>query len=122
MKFDINGTFYEFDLNHVPVRDAMRLKVATGMNWKPFLQSIDDYDPDCLLAVAWVVLTRAGVINAAGVPLKLADVPDFDLSTFLVGEQDVEEPDGEADPPTAPSSPSGITPDSTSPEPSTITD
>ena len=122
MKLDINGTFYEFDLNHVPVRDAMRLKVATGMNWKPFLQSIDDYNPECLLALAWVVLTRAGVKDAAGEPLKLADVPDFDLSTFLVEEQDVEEPDGEADPPTVPSSPSGITAGSTSAEPSTTTD
>ncbi len=114
MKLDINGTFYEFDLNHVPVRDAMMLKTATGMNWKPFLQSIDDYDPECLLALAWVVLTRAGVKGADDQPLKLADVPDFDMSTFLVEEQ---EPDGEADPPTALSSPSGITVGSTSPEP-----
>jgi len=120
-KFDINGTKYEFDLDHVSVRDAMMLKTATGMNWKPFLQAVGDYDPACAVALAWVLLTRAGVKGADGQPLKLADVPDFDLSKFVEDDEEDAEPD-EADPTTVPSSPSGITPDSTSPEPSTITD
>jgi hypothetical protein len=114
VKLNINGTFYDWDWGHVPIRDAMMLKTATGMNMTPFARSFDDLDPECLLAVAWVVLTRAGVKAADGTPLKLADVPDFDLNTFVALEPDEPDPTGGGTEP-------GATPDSIPPEPSTAT-
>ena len=111
-KFNINGAWYEYDLEHPLIRDAMMLKTATGMNWKPFLQSMGQYDPECLLAFAWLLLTRAGVKGADGEALKLAEVPDFDIGEFdAVADEPVDPTIGE------PSSPNGITADSTSPEP-----
>ena len=121
MKLNINGTFYEWDWARVPIRDAMMLKTATKMNMVPFTQAFNDVDPACFTALAWLLLTRAGVKGPSGAPIQLADVPDFDLLEFLNPEQDVEEPDDAADPTTGSFSPSGITPDSTSPELSTVT-
>jgi hypothetical protein len=59
------------------------------------------------------------VTGPDGEPLKLADV-DFDIAEFLEAAEP-EEPDDEADPPMLSSSPSGITPDSTSPDLSSVT-
>ena len=120
-KYNINGAMYEYDLDRPSVRDAMMLKTATKMNMVPFTQAFNDVDPACFTALAWLLLTRAGVKGPAGEPIQLADVPDFDLLEFLNPEQDVEEPDDAADPTTGSSSPSGIAPDSTSPELSTVT-
>jgi hypothetical protein len=116
MKLNINGTVYDWDMDHITARDAMMLKTATGFNLKPFVQALTDVDPDCMIALAWVVQTQAGVKGTDGEPLKLADV-DFDLGAFLV-----QEPEDEADPTVGGlSSGNGATPDSTSPEPSTST-
>jgi len=122
-KYNINGAMYEFDLAQPSVRDAMMLKTATGMNMTPFTAAFQDVDPNCFVALAWVLLTKAGVKRPDGQPIQLADVPDFDMLEFLNPEQDDEEPDGEddeepdgeADPTTGNSSPSGTTADSTSP-------
>ena len=117
MKFDINGTIYEYDMEHVSVRDAMMLKGATGFNLRPFSQALGDLDPDCMAALAWVIQTKAGVKGADGDPLKLADV-DFDMTAFLAEELE----EDEADPTTGGlSSGNGATPDSTSPEPASTT-
>ena len=120
-KYNINGTVYEYDLDRPSVRDAMMLKTATKMNMVPFTQAFNDVDPACFTALAWLLLTRAGVKGPTGEPIQLAEVPDFDLLEFLNPGQDDEEPDGEEDPTTGNSSPSGITPDSTSPPLSTVT-
>jgi hypothetical protein len=121
-KYNINGVMYEYDLGRPSVRDAMMLKTATKMNMMPFTQAFNDLDPECHVALAWLLLTKAGVKGPTGEPLKLAEVPDFDMYDFIRdGELDVEEPDDEADPTTGNSSPSGITPDSTSLELSTST-
>jgi hypothetical protein len=114
VKLNINGTFYEWDWAHVPIRDAMMLKTATGMNMTPFARSFDDLDPECLLAVAWVVLIKAGVKGADGQPIKRDDI-DFDLNTFIA--DDNAEPD-----PTGGGTESGVSLDSIPPEPSTATD
>jgi hypothetical protein len=122
-KYNINGAFYEYDVERPTVRDAMMLKTATKMNMVPFTQALNDADPACFTALAWLLLTKAGVTGPAGEPIKLAEVPDFDMLEFLNVDQDEDgEPDGEADPPTVPSSPSGTTADSTPPEPSPTTD
>jgi len=92
------------------------------MNMAPFAQAFQDADPGCFQALAWLLLTKAGVKGPGGEPIQLAEVPDFDLLEFLNPEQDVEEPDDAADPTTGSFSPSGITPDSTPPEPSTSMD
>ena len=113
-KYNINGAFYEYDIERPMVLDAMMLKTATKMNMVPFTQALNDADPACFTALAWLLLTKAGVKGPAGEPIKLAEVPDFDMYEFLNFEQDDEEPDGEAGPPTVPFSPSGTTPDSTS--------
>jgi hypothetical protein len=120
-KYNINGTVYEYDLGRPTVRDAMQLKTATKMNMMPFTQAFNELDPECQVALAWLLLTKAGVKGPTGEPIQLAEVPDFDVYDFISDEQDDEEPDGEADPPTISSSPSGITPDSTSPDPSSVT-
>jgi hypothetical protein len=120
-KYIINGAVYEYDLARPTVADATMLKTATKMNMQPFGQALNELDPACFTALAWVLLTKAGVKGPGGEPIQLAEVPDFDMHDFLNPEQDDEEPDDEADPPTSSSSPSGITPDSTSPEPVTIT-
>jgi hypothetical protein len=117
-KYNINGVMYEYDLDRISVRDAMMLKVETGMNLVPFSRGLGDFDPECVQAMAWLIQTTAGVKGPDGQPPKRADL-DFDLLAFFADEDDVEEPDDEADPPTEPSSPSGITPDSTSPGPET---
>ncbi len=103
-KYNINGAMYEYDLDRPSVRDAMMLKTATGMNMTPFTQAFNDADPAVFQAFAWLLLKRAGVKGTDGY------------------EQDDEEPDDAADPTTDSFSPSGITPDSTSPEPSTSMD
>ena len=119
MKLNINGTVYEYDLDHISVRDAMMLKTATGMNLRPFSQAIGDLDAEALVALAWLVLTRAGVKGADGQPLTLADVPDFDMLQFL---QEEEPSEPEEDPTTGElNSGNGATPDSTSPAQSTTT-
>lgn len=115
MKLDINGTIYEYDIDHVGVRDAMALKTATGLNLRPFSVGLNEWDPDCMAALAWLVQTQAGVKGADGQPLKLADV-DFDMLAFFV-EVDVPEP---VDP--TPGEDSTSPKDSTSPELSTSTD
>jgi len=120
-KYNINGTVYEYDLDRPTVRDAMQLKTATKMNMAPFTQAFNDVDPACFTALAWLLLTRAGVKGPTGEPIQLAEVPDFDILEFLNPGQDDEEPDAEADPPIGGSSPRGITPDSTSPPLSTVT-
>src|SRR6266571_7533832 len=120
-KYNINGAMYEYDLDRPSVRDAMMLKTATGMNMVPFTQAFNDVDPACFTALAWLLLTRAGVKGPSGAPIQLDDVPDFDLLEFLNPEQDVEESDGEVDPTIGSFSPSGIAPDSMSPELSTVT-
>ena len=120
-KYNINGAMYEYDLDRPSVRDAMLLKTATKMNMVPFTQAFNDVDPACFTALAWLLLTRAGVKGPSGAPIQLADVPDFDLLEFLNPEQDVEESDGEVDPTIGSFSPSGIAPDSMSPELSTVT-
>jgi hypothetical protein len=124
VKLNINGTFYEWDWAHVPIRDAMMLKTATGMNMTPLARSFDDLDPECLLAVAWVALTKAGVKAADGTPLKLADVPDFDLNTFIaidIGDLDDDAAQHEKPDPTGGGTEPGVSPDSIPPEPSTPT-
>ena len=121
-KYNINGAMYEYDLDRPSVRDAMMLKTATGMNMTPFTQAFNDADPAVFQAFAWLLLKRAGVKGTDGQPLQLADTPDFNMLEFLNYEQDDEEPDDAADPTTDSSSPSGITPDSTPPEPSTSMD
>jgi len=121
-KYNINGAMYEYDLDRPSVRDAMMLKTATGMNMTPFTQAFNDADPAVFQAFAWLLLKRAGVKGTDGQPLQLADTPDFNMLEFLNYEQDDEEPDDAADPTTVSFSLSGITPDSTSPEPSTSMD
>lgn len=120
-KYNINGTIYEYDLDRPSVRDAMMLKTATGMNMTPFVQGFNDADPATFRALAWLLLTDAGVKGPHGQPIQLVEVPDFNMLEFLNMEQD-EEPDDVADPTTGSSSPSGITPDSTPPELSQSTD
>jgi hypothetical protein len=118
-KYSINGVIYEYDMDHMPISDAMMIKVATGLNVKPLTDGIRDFDPACLQAFGWLLLTRAKVKGADGQPVKLADV-DFDMLAFFV-EEDEPEPDSEADPTPGEALPGGVTPDSTSPEPSTTT-
>jgi hypothetical protein len=120
-KYNINGTTYEYDIERPMVLDAMMLKTATKMNMVPFTQALNDADPVCFTALAWLLLTKAGVKGPAGEPIKLAEVPDFDMLEFLNYDQDGEEPDDETDPPTGPSSTNGTTADSTPPEPSPTT-
>jgi hypothetical protein len=125
VKLNINGTFYEWDWSHVPIRDAMMLKTATGMNMTPLARSFDDLDPECLLAVAWVALTKAGVKGPDGQPLKLADVPDFDMNSFIaidIGDLDDDDATNEKSDPTGGGTEPGVSPDSIPPEPSTATD
>lgn len=113
-KFDINGTIYEYDWEHISVRDAMQLKSATGLNLRPFSVGLNELDPDCLVALGWLLQTRAGVKGADGQPIQLKDV-DFDTNAFFV-EEDEPEP---VDP--TPGEPSTSPLASTSPEPSTTT-
>jgi hypothetical protein len=82
VKLNINGTVYDYDPARISVRDAMMLKTATGLNMKPFSTALTELDPDALIALAWLVQTKAGVQGADGEPLKLADV-DFDMIEFL---------------------------------------
>jgi hypothetical protein len=114
-KININGTIYEYDMDHIPVRDAMMLKTATGLNLKPFSVGLGEMDPECTAALAWLVQTKAGVKGPDGQPIQLKDV-DFDMLAFFVDE----EPEEPVDP--TPGEGSTSLKDSTSPEPSTTTD
>ena len=114
-KLNIGGTIYEHDMDHISVADAMKLKTATGLNLKPFSVGLGELDPQCCAALAWLVLTKAGVKGPDGQPIQLKDV-DFDMVEFFV-EDEPEEP---VDP--TPGEDSTSLKDSTSPEPSTITD
>lgn len=114
-KFNINGSTYEYDMEHVTVRDAMMLKTATGLNLKPFSVGLNELDPGCTAALAWLMQTKAGVKGPDGQPLQLKDV-DFDMIEFWAGD----EPEEPVDP--TPGEDSNSLKDSTSPEPSTSTD
>ncbi len=116
-KYSINGTVYEYDIDHISIRDALMIKVKTGLNLVPFSAGLGDLDPGCIQALAWVILTAAGAKGPAGEPVKLEDV-DFDMLAFFVEEP---EPDSEADPTPGEAPNGGVTPGSTSPEPSTST-
>ena len=110
MKFNINGTFYEHDPDRITVRDAMMLKTATGLNLRPFSVGLNELDPDCAVAMAWLLLTKAGVNGPDGQPIQLKDI-DFNIIEFF----DTDEPDEEPVDPT-PGEGSTSPKDSTSPE------
>jgi hypothetical protein len=112
-KVNINGTIYDYDIDHLSVRDAMILKSATGLNLQPFSIGLSQLDPDCMAALAWLLQTQAGVKGDDGQPLQLKDV-DFMVTSFFV-----DEPVEEVDP--TPGEDSTSPKDSTSPEPSTTT-
>lgn len=114
-KFDINGDIYEFDGEHISVREAMMLKTATGLNLRPFGVGLNELDPECMVALGWLLLTRAGKKGPDGQPILLKDV-DFDTGTFFVEL----EPGEPVDP--TPGEDSTSPKDSTSPELSTSTD
>lgn len=114
-KFNINGTIYEYDIHRCSVRDGMMFKSATGLNLKPFSVGLYELDPDCVAALAWVLLTHAGVKGSDGQPIQLKDVEVDDMVGFFVVEDEPEPVD-----PT-PGEPSTSPSDSTSPEPSTAT-
>lgn len=59
MKIDYEGESLEFDLENITVRQAMAIKMKTGLTLMGLDQGLAVGDPDALLAIYWLMRTQA---------------------------------------------------------------
>lgn len=114
--FTLKGERYEFDEEHLPITDAMRIKEATGLTVRGFLTGLREYDPHAVVALVWLAKRRSG----ERVTFDDVVATNFDMLQDLEMEKPVEDEDeglGPTGGAAAPVSLNGSTP--TSPQPST---
>jgi hypothetical protein len=87
---------WPFDDEELTLKDAFKIKAASGLSLKGFLTGVQEMEPLALQSLIYFLRTRAGA------SMRLEDI-DFRIADLGI-EQVNATPDGAAVPPTGPTS------------------
>lgn len=91
---------HDLDVSRFTNRELHIIKVETGISGLELEQAVEDRDPDSVVALAWVALSRKGIAPPTWDPLWDADVGNLRVS-FKDEEERAEKEEKEELPPTS---------------------
>lgn len=60
MRVKLDDQSWSFDEDTLDLRDAFLIKSGTGLNFRPFLEGVQEMDPLCLQGLVWFLRRKAG--------------------------------------------------------------
>ena len=81
MKFRLDGQMYDFDESTISIKEAMQIKVATGLDIPELMDGLGSGNPFAFASMVWLAKLRDGETGPDGKPLKFDDL-DFNILDF----------------------------------------
>lgn len=75
MKIRIEDQFYDFEADRLMLKEAMAVKTYTGMGVTDWNKALEEFDPNAIAALVWILKKRAGEdVRFSDLDFNLADL------------------------------------------------
>lgn len=88
-KLHVGDDVYDWDMDHLLIHEARKIKEQTGMAVRPWLDSLNEMDPDAIAAAVYLARSRAGL------KVRYTDLEILDIGTVSFKSEPKDDRDDE---------------------------